>query len=128
MSGFSARQVALIVGLVVGLVLGLGYIWGIAPIELVNTYPALLRTDYRWDWGRMTALSYVADGDLARARARLDGLKQEDVAAPPDRAGRSIGCVHPGDAGLPAHAIVARIRPYACSHPYLPYLSTYRGG
>lgn len=75
-----SRRAAPIVGLVIGLALGLVYTWGIAPVELVNTYPALLRTDYRWDWIRLVALSYVADGDLERAHARLDGLEQEDVA------------------------------------------------
>ncbi len=80
MSGLSTRQVAPVVGLVIGLVLGLVYQWGVAPVELVNTYPALLRTDYRWEWVRMAALSYVADGDLERVRARLDGLDQDDIA------------------------------------------------
>jgi hypothetical protein len=81
MSGFSTRQVTGVIGLVIGLALGLLYTWVIAPVELVNTHPALLRTDYRRGWVRLAALSYVADGDLERARARLDGLKQEDVAS-----------------------------------------------
>lgn len=80
MSSLSARRAAPIIGLLIGLALGLVYTWVIAPVELVNTYPALLRTDYRWDWVRLAALSYVADGDLERARARLDGLEHEDVA------------------------------------------------
>jgi len=80
MGSLFARRIVPVVGLVIGLVLGLVYQWGIAPIEWINTYPALLRTDYRWDWVRMAALSYVADGDLERVRARLDGLEQEDVA------------------------------------------------
>ena len=81
MSGFSTRQVVPVIGLVVGLALGLIYTWVIAPVKLVNTYPALLRTDYRQDWVRLAALSYAADGDLGRARARLDGLKHEDVTS-----------------------------------------------
>ncbi len=81
MSGFSARQLAPVIGLVVGLTLGLVYAWIITPVELVNTYPALLRTDHRQDWARLAALSYVADGNLGRARARLEGLKHEDVAS-----------------------------------------------
>ena len=80
MSGPVLRRAALIVGLAIGLTLGLVYTWGIAPVELTNTYPALLRTDYRWDWVRLTAISYVADGDLERALSRLDGLEREDVA------------------------------------------------
>ena len=81
MSGFSARLAAPILGLTIGLALGLVYTWVIAPVELVNTYPALLRTDYRQAWIRLAALSYVTDGNLKRARARLDGLKREDVAS-----------------------------------------------
>ncbi|MEA3340287.1 MAG: hypothetical protein U9R15_10005 [Chloroflexota bacterium] len=79
MSDFSARRVASVVGLVIGLILGLVYQWGLAPVELVNTYPALLRTDHRWDWVRIAALSYTADGDLERVRVRLDGLDHDDV-------------------------------------------------
>jgi hypothetical protein len=79
-SGFSLRRLSPIVGLVIGLALGLVYTWVIAPVELINTQPVLLRTDYRRDWVRLAALSYVADGNLERARARLDGLRNEDVA------------------------------------------------
>ena len=80
MSRFPARPVTLIVGLALGVALGLLYTWVIDPVELVNTYPALLRTDYRQGWVRLVALSYIADGNLDRARARLEGLEQEDVA------------------------------------------------
>jgi len=79
-SRFPARPVTLIVGLALGVALGLLYTWVIDPVELVNTYPALLRTDYRQGWVRLVALSYIADGNLDRARARLEGLEQEDVA------------------------------------------------
>lgn len=75
-----AQWVALLSGLAIGLALGLMYTWVIAPVEVVNTYPALLRSDYRWDWVRMTALSYVAEGDLGRAQARLTGIAHRDVA------------------------------------------------
>jgi hypothetical protein len=80
MSNFVARQAILIVGLVIGLALGLTYTWVIEPVELINTYPALLRTDYRRDWVRLVAVSYTADGNLERARTRLAGIAQEDVA------------------------------------------------
>jgi hypothetical protein len=78
-NGFSTRWLSLIIGLVIGLALGLVYTWVISPVELTNTYPALLRTDYRRDWVRLTALSYVADSDLGRTRSRLDGLEHEDI-------------------------------------------------
>jgi len=75
----TARWVALVTGLVIGLALGLVYTWLVTPVELVNTYPALLRADYRQEWVRLVALSYAADGDLARARSRLEGLDQQEV-------------------------------------------------
>jgi hypothetical protein len=75
------RHLSLVAGLGIGLALGLVYTWVVDPVELINTYPALLRTDYRRDWVRLAALSYVADNDLERIRGRLDGLGQEDVAS-----------------------------------------------
>lgn len=80
MSDFATRWIATFAGVVIGLTLGLLYTWVIAPVELVNTYPALLRTDHRQSWVRLAALSYVVDGDLERTRSRLDGLKQDDVS------------------------------------------------
>jgi len=81
LKGLGINPKKAIIGLVIGLALGLVYTWVIAPVELVNTRPALLRSDYRSDWVRLVALSYVADGDMERARARLDGLKHEDVTS-----------------------------------------------
>jgi len=69
----------LVVGLVLGLALGLVYTWGINPVELTNTYPALLRTDYRHEWVRLAALSYAAGDSLDRTEARLSGLSEETV-------------------------------------------------
>ena len=81
MSPSSARWIAATVGLALGLALALVYTWLIDPVELINTYPALLRDDHRQDWIRLAALSYAADGDIERARSRLEGLDQEDVTA-----------------------------------------------
>ncbi len=80
MSRFLARYAAIIIGLGIGLALGLVYTWVVNPVELVNTYPALMRTDYRRDWVRLAALSYAANGDMERVRARLDGLEHRDIA------------------------------------------------
>ena len=76
MSRFLTRTAAIIIGLGVGLALGLVYTWVVNPVELVNTYPALMRTDYRRDWVRLAALSYAADGDIQRVRARLRAAVQ----------------------------------------------------
>ena len=79
MNTASARRVAVAAGLLIGLASGLVYTWVVNPVELVSTYPALLRAEFREDWVRMAVLSYVADGNLERARTRLEGLEQEDV-------------------------------------------------
>lgn len=63
-----------------GLALGLFYTWVVDPVELINTYPALMRSDYRRDWIRLAALSYLADGNLERAKARLQGLDRQAIA------------------------------------------------
>jgi hypothetical protein len=79
-NGSLFQRLSLFIGLAVGLALGLVYTWYIAPVELVNTYPGLMRSDFRRDWVRMAALSYVADGDLERAVRRMEGLERMDVA------------------------------------------------
>lgn len=79
MSHSPRRWWAPLAGLLVGLVLGVAYSWLIDPVELTNTHPALLRVDHRHDWVRLTALSYAADGDLARAKRRLVGIDDEDI-------------------------------------------------
>ena len=81
MSRLSARSVGLTVGLAIGLALALVYTWLVEPVELVNTYPALLRVDHRQDWIRLVALSHAADSDIERSRSRLEGLDREEVAA-----------------------------------------------
>jgi len=76
----SARRIILLLAFIAGLALGLLYTWVIEPVELVNTYPALMRSDYRRDWIRLAALSYLADADLERARARLQGMDRQYIA------------------------------------------------
>lgn len=71
---------ALVVGLVVGLTAGLVYAWVINPLQFTNTYPSLLREDFRREWVRLAALSYAAGDSLARTRARVEGLNEQDIA------------------------------------------------
>lgn len=80
MSSF-AQRLALFAGVAIGLMGGLVYAWGFEPVEYVDVGPWMMRRDYRHEWVRLAALSYVADGDLERARWRLSELEREDIAA-----------------------------------------------
>jgi hypothetical protein len=76
-----AQRLVLFAGVAIGLTAGLIYAWGIEPVEVVDVGPWMMGADYREEWVRLAALSYVADGNLERARWRLGDLDQEDVAA-----------------------------------------------
>ncbi len=78
MKGYAAL---FLVGLVLGLAAGLYYTWMVNPVQYYNSLPALMRSDYRADWIKMTALAYAQDGNLARAEARLNGLDRQEVQA-----------------------------------------------
>ena len=69
----------LIVGLVLGLAVGLVYTWGIAPLEFYDTYPPLLRKDFRDDWTRLTVLAYGAEGNWSRTQLRLQDIPQAEI-------------------------------------------------
>ncbi len=67
------------VGLMLGLFAGLVYTWVFQPVAFYDTYPPLMREDFRTDWIHMTGLAYADDGDLERARLRLKDLRQVEV-------------------------------------------------
>jgi len=67
------------VGIVIGLIVGLVYTWVIAPPEYSDVVPVGMREYFRQDWIRMTALAYGVDGNLERARLRLEGLSPDEV-------------------------------------------------
>jgi hypothetical protein len=70
----------LITGFILGALLGLAYAWVADPIEYVDTAPVSLRTDFKDEYRALIASAYVANGDLARAEARLALLGDADVA------------------------------------------------
>jgi len=70
----------LLTGLIFGIILGLLYAWVISPLDYVDTSPATLRDDYKDAYRLSISLVYLATGDVERARARLDLLKEDDVA------------------------------------------------
>jgi len=69
----------LITGLILGAAIGLAYAWVFQPVEYTNTTPASLRADFKDQYRALIASAYLADGDLVRARARLELLKDDDV-------------------------------------------------
>ncbi|MDD2696431.1 MAG: hypothetical protein PHD58_10960, partial [Anaerolineales bacterium] len=68
----------LLTGLIIGAVLGLLYAWVVQPVQYTNTAPASLRADFKDRYRALIALAYSADGDLVRARARLELLEDDD--------------------------------------------------
>jgi hypothetical protein len=69
----------LLTGLVIGAALGLLYAWVINPTQYINTAPNALRADYKDQYRALIASAYLANGDLVRARARLELLKDADL-------------------------------------------------
>lgn len=70
----------LLTGLVLGVVMGLVYSWVIAPVEYVDAAPGSLREDFKDQYRALVAAAYLANGDLARAIARLEQLDDPNIA------------------------------------------------
>jgi hypothetical protein len=69
----------LLTGLAIGALIGLLYSWLVQPVQYTNTTPASLRQEFKDQYRVMIAAAYMANGDLVRAKARLELLKDEDV-------------------------------------------------
>ncbi|MCA9935760.1 MAG: hypothetical protein H6662_03405 [Ardenticatenaceae bacterium] len=70
----------LLVGIAVGLGLGLYLGWEAWPTEFTDATPEILQDRYRRDYALMIATNYAADGDLASAERRINGLGKDGVA------------------------------------------------
>lgn len=68
----------LLTGLVLGLAISLIYVWVIHPADHTNTSPASLEPASKDRYRALIASAYQADGDLVRAKARLELLKDPD--------------------------------------------------
>ena len=68
----------LLTGLIIGGVIGLLYAWLVQPVQYTNTTPASLRSDFKDQYRSLIALAYMSNGDMVRAKARLELLKDED--------------------------------------------------
>jgi hypothetical protein len=65
----------LITGIVIGAALGLAYAWLVQPVQYTNTAPDSLGDQYKEHYRSMIAAAYRSNGDLVRAKARLELLK-----------------------------------------------------
>jgi hypothetical protein len=81
----------LLTGVILGIVMGLAYAWLVSPREYRDTSPASLRGDFKDQYRALIAAAFVANGNLPRARARLDQLGDADVTrALAEQAQRSL--------------------------------------
>jgi hypothetical protein len=65
-------------GLAMGLTAGLGYAWGLSPVK--DTAPASLQRTYKDQYIQLVAQAFAVEGDVERARARLEALGEVDPA------------------------------------------------
>jgi|GEM_PF-81193 len=78
MTGKERGSLYLLTGLVVGLALGLLYAWVIQPVRTAQSTPATLKSADKDRYRALIAAAYAANGDLLRAKARLELLKDAD--------------------------------------------------
>ncbi len=69
----------LVTGLVLGIAIGLIYAWLIQPLQYTNTAPRSLRADFKDQYRALIASAHMANGDLLRAKARLELLEDADL-------------------------------------------------
>jgi hypothetical protein len=69
----------LLTGLVLGILIGLAYAWTVQPVRYTDTTPSSLRQDFKDQYRALIAAAFLGNGDVVRARARLELLKDEDM-------------------------------------------------
>lgn len=72
--------VALALGVALGVAGGLAYAWFMNPVEYIDVAPSLLNSEDQQAYVLLTSLAYAQDGDLARARARIEALGTRNPA------------------------------------------------
>jgi len=70
----------LLVGILLGIAGGLYYAWVVNPVNFVDIAPNRLNDDDKAVYILLVGEAYLSDGNLARARARLDLLGERDIA------------------------------------------------
>jgi hypothetical protein len=69
----------LLTGLILGGILGIVYAWLVSPIRYVDTEPVSLQEEFKEQYRVLIAAAYAANGDLARAQARLALLEDPSI-------------------------------------------------
>ena len=88
----------LITGLVIGLLVGFFAAWFLVPVQPYNTSPAQLQEDAKDQYRTMIAIAFISDGDLVRARARLELLGDADMySALVQQAQRTLAAGQPAE-------------------------------
>ncbi len=72
--------IVLLAGAALGLGLGLHLGWNVWPVAYHDTDVSSMRQDYQDEYVVMVATAYSWDGDLGRARARLEQLRGNPAA------------------------------------------------
>lgn len=68
----------LITGLIIGLALGIAYGWVLTPVEVIETQPQDLRSDFKDAYRELIARAFQSSHDLGRASLRLALLGDDD--------------------------------------------------
>lgn len=76
------RLLAFLVGIAAGIGLAMLIGWVIVPLDRQEITPASMRADYQAEYIRLVAVTYQAEGDLARAESRLRALAADPYGAP----------------------------------------------
>ena len=69
----------LLTGVVLGIILGILFAWVISPVKYVDTAPESLKDEFKDQYRVLIASAYAANGDLVRAKARLELLDEADI-------------------------------------------------
>lgn len=77
---FRMTVIVLLAGFIIGAVSGLIYAWAISPVTFVDIAPAQLGDADQQIYIRLVAEAYQYEQDIARARARLQGLGVRDIS------------------------------------------------
>lgn len=70
---------AIFLGLVLGVITGLGYAWYVNPVSFVNIAPDRLTLEGQREYILLVGEAYLYDGDIDRARMRLEALAARDM-------------------------------------------------